>query len=342
MKEAIAAALAVVLLWAILPLLAADRPDENAESPEIPEKTEVTDTDGSPAETRETDPQSQPDEPAVSFDGNFYLPVLQGEALVSMDLHTYLTGVLLGELPASFAPEAMKAQAVACRTYCLRGYAHRRHGSAAVCTDAGCCQAWRDPAKADPAARAKAEQAVAETDGLVIRYRGELIDATFFSCSGGVTEAAAAVWGTDLPYLQSVRSPGEEQAAHYTDELRLPLADFKAALAEEDAAVRFPERLGGWVGTVTYTAGGGVDTIVLGGRPFSGTQIRRLFGLRSTAFTLSLNAKEAVFQTKGYGHRVGMSQYGADAMAREGKDFREILTWYYRGVEIGTAEKDGN
>lgn len=334
MKQAFFAALALALFWVILPVLTADRPGELPAAPET-----TAETNPPPTETgQEAAPSDTARPPEASFDREFFLPVLREGQVVSMDLHTYLTGVLLGEIPDSFAPEARKAQAVACRTYCLRGYTHRRHGSAAVCTDPGCCQAWADPEQADPTARAKAEQAVADTDGLVIRYGDELIDATFFSCSGGRTEEAAAVWGTDLPYLQSVDSPGEEGAVHFTDELRLSLADFQAALLQEDGDISLPEALGGWVGQVTYTAGGGVETMVLGGRPFSGMQLRRLFGLRSTAFTLRLTEKEAIFTTRGFGHRVGLSQYGAEAMARAGKDFREILKWYYRGVEIGTAE----
>ena len=256
-----------------------------------------------------------------------------------MNLREYLTGVVLGEMPMDFQEEALKAQAVACRTYTLRCYHHRKHGAAAVCTDSSCCQGWRDPALAEPEDRARAEAAVAATDGLALYYKDALIDATFFSCSGGQTETAAAVWGSDLPYLQAVQSPGEEGASHFTDQVRVPLEDFRAALEEADGAADFPEALGAWVGEITYTPGGGVDTMELGGRPFRGTTLRKLFGLRSTLFTLTLTEQEAVFSTRGFGHRVGMSQYGADAMARRGSDFREILLWYYRGVELRRADE---
>lgn len=274
----------------------------------------------------------------AGYDERFYLPILRDGTIESMALDRYLTGVLLAELPESFSVEARKAQAVACRTYALRSYQKRRHSPAAVCTDSGCCQGWVDPQTVSPARREAAQAAVRETDGLVIRYQGNLIEATFFSCSGGKTEAAAEVWGSDAAYLQSVDSPGEESAAHYRDETEIPLSDFCEKLRAENPAAAFPEARGGWVGEISLTTGGGVAWIELGGQRFSGRTVRKLFSLRSTAFTLTLTDRSAIFETRGCGHRVGMSQYGAEAMARAGKSFEEILNWYYRDVEIGPAE----
>lgn len=292
---------------------------------------------GAPAETGTV--QAAQDAPeGRDYDGSHQIRVLQGETLREMDLRTYLTGVLLAELPDSFAPEAKKAQAIACRTYALRCGLHSRHDRAAVCTDSTCCQGWTDPESVSPSRRADAEAAVRATDGLVLRYGGELIDATFFSCSGGRTEAAVEVWGSDAPYLQAVDSPGEEQAPHDTDEIRVPLGEFQDRLREENPDVVFPPAQGAWIGAVSRTAGGGVDQIELGGRAFSGRTVRRLFSLRSTAFTLTLTGDEAIFETRGYGHRVGMSQYGAEAMAEAGKTCAEILTWYYRGAQLAPAE----
>ena len=274
----------------------------------------------------------------ADHDGRFFLPVLRDGSIESMDLQTYLTGVLLAELPERFSPETRKAQAVACRTYVLRSYQKRRHSPAAVCTDSGCCQGWVDPQSVSPARREAALAAVRATDGLVIRYQGELIEATFFSCSGGKTEAAAEVWGSDAAYLQSVDSPGEEAAAHFRDETEIPLTEFCEKLRAENPAVSFPAAKGAWVGEIALTTGGGVSRIELGGQVFSGRTVRRIFSLRSTAFTLTLTDSSAIFATRGSGHRVGMSQYGAEAMAQEGKSFEEILKWYYRGVDIGQAE----
>lgn len=355
MKESIFAALVVVVFWLALPLLVTGRGGTAASpapaEPGVEATREMSSEPGVEA-TRETSSEAAPErvpteaggaaapEAEADFDRRFRLPVLREGETVSMELEEYLTGVLLGEMPMSFEPEALKAQAVACRTYALRSYGHRRHDSAALCTDSGCCMAWRDPEQAAPEDRAKAEAAVRATAGLVICYGDELIDATFFSCSGGRTEAAAAVWGSDLPYLQAVDSPGEEDAAHYSDELRIPLEEFRQKLLAAKPEAQLEGDPGGWVGSSRETPGGGVDSLELGGAVFRGTELRKLFGLRSTAFRLELTGQEAVFYTRGYGHRVGMSQYGAQAMALAGSDFREILCWYYQGVELRAADAD--
>lgn len=329
MRYSVSAALAAALLWAVLALLLlpADRPSA---CPALP-------TDAEPAPTSPSEPAAQPLPRSADFDTAFRLSVQTEQGIREMDLRSYLTGVLLAEMPVSFRDEALKAQAVACRTYTMSRCRHSRHDGAAVCTDSRCCQGWRDPAAAKAEDLVRAEAAVRDTDGLVLLYQGQLIDATFFSCSGGRTEDAAAVWGGELPYLKSVESPGEEAAAHYKEEKRIPLESFCETLRALDGAVQFSDMPGAWVEAIRCTAGGGVAELRLGGRSFQGTAIRKAFGLRSTAFTLRLSEEEAVFTTKGNGHRVGMSQYGADAMAQAGNDFETILKWYYQGVELKSA-----
>ena len=330
MRHSVLAALAVILLWAVLALLVI-LPDSSSAAPprpslSIPETAPETEAAAAPL-------------PKAAFDPEFTLRVQTVDGIQSMDLQSYLTGVLLAEMPASFETESQKAQAVACRTYALSRCQNPRHSGAAVCVDSHCCQGWQDPAQADAAAREKAGAAVRETDGLVLLYQGELIEATFFSCSGGRTEDAAAVWGGNLPYLQAVESPGEEDAAHFTDEVRIPLADFRAALEGLNSELCFSGDPGTWVEAVRYTAGGGVGQMKLGGQFFQGTALRRAFSLRSTAFHLSLTETEAIFTTRGNGHRVGMSQYGAEAMARAGNDFERILKWYYQGAALIRADE---
>lgn len=346
MRYSVLTALIVVLFWAALPLLtvqAAPIQGADGEAPSLQAETDREGSDGEAPSLQAGADREGADGKAPSlqreerFDTDYRLPVLREGEVVRMDLHSYLTGVILAEMPVSFSEEALKAQAVASRTYALSRCEHRRHREAAVCTASGCCQGWVDPETVDPAARERAEAAVRATDGLAIYYDGALIDATFFSCSGGQTEDAAAVWGSALPYLRSVESPGEEGAAHFSDELRVPLREFRAALEELEPGLSLPEEPGTWIGTVTETPGGGVAEIQLGDRLFSGRDLRKRFGLRSTAFTLALTAEEAVFTTRGNGHRVGMSQYGAQAMAEAGNDFITILQWYYTGVEIRSA-----
>ena len=142
-------------------------------------------------------------------------------------------------------------------------------------------------------------------------------------------EDAAAVWGTDFPYLQAVASPGEEKAAHYTDTVRFSAEAFQDALG-----VKLSGSPGSWFRDVTYTDGGGVDTIVIGGTSYKGTSLRSALGLRSTAFSISTTEDTVTITTRGYGHRVGMSQYGADAMAVTGSTCQEILVHYYPGTTL--------
>lgn len=330
MREEILAGFAAAVLLICIPMAAARNVGLSAA-----EETTQPAGESAPWTEEETAAETtqSPASAEAGFDETFSLPVLQDGKVVSMDLHTYLVGTLLAEMPTSFAPEALKAQAVACRTYTLRQYRSRKHGSAAVCTDSACCQGWKSPESWDPEGVEKAEQAVADTDGDVAVYDGALIDATFFSCSGGKTEAAVAVWGSDLPYLQSVESPGEEAAAHYEDSVSVSPESFCSTLQQADPQADFSGDMNQWVGQITYTEGNGVATAVLGGRVFTGVQLRRLFHLNSTQFTISVT-DYITFCTKGFGHRVGMSQYGADAMARQGNTYVQILQWYYQGAKV--------
>jgi stage II sporulation protein D len=262
---------------------------------------------------------------------DYQIPVLTGQAeTVVMPLEAYLEGVLFGEMPASFQLEALKAQAVVARTYTIKRYSQSpKHPSGAICTDSFCCQAYSDPSLYPSELRDKIHRAVSETQGLVVTYQGNLIDATYFSCSGGQTEAAVAVWGTDVPYLQSVESPGEEYASVYSDTVTYSLADFERMLSVDLEGP--PE---GWFTEITYTPGGGIDRMKIGGREFSGTQIRSFLNLRSTVFVLTSQGESVSITTRGYGHRVGMSQYGAEAMAQKGSDYQEILAHYYPGTTV--------
>ncbi len=248
---------------------------------------------------------------------------------VEMDFEDYLLGAVLAEMPAGFEPEALKAQAVAARTYAQRAVLMGKHGDGSVCGSFSCCQAYITPEDYYAAggtldAVDKVRAAVNATQGLVLTYGGQLIEATYFSCSGGRTEDALAVWGTDVPYLQAVDSPGEEEAPVYTDAVFYTWQELCRRLEVEEPTI----------GELKRTDGGGVDRVEIGGKTFRGTQLRSLLGLRSTAFTLEPGTDGLTIRTRGYGHRVGMSQYGADAMALTGSDYREILAHYYPGTSL--------
>ncbi len=252
-------------------------------------------------------------------------------SLQELSLHDYLIGVLMGEMPASFDLEALKAQAVAARTYTLKQVA----AGVELSDDPGVCQAFLPLSGAEDkwgdsweVYLNKLIRAVEETDGQVLTWGGELITATYFSCSGGQTESAQAVWGGDVPYLVSVQSPGEEEASGYASEVTVELSEFLAVLGVAEPGVS----------QVTYTDGGGVDTITIGGETFSGVDMRSLFGLRSTMFSMEVGATQVTFSVRGFGHRVGLSQYGAQAMAEQGYDYTEILSWYYTGVTLESGK----
>lgn len=231
--------------------------------------------------------------------------------------------------------EAKKAQAVAARSYTLKTAATgAKHPVGMICSDSGCCQAYCDPKEylasgGSEEALEEARAAVRQTHGQVLTYGGKIIDATYFSCSGGYTEDALAVWGADIPYLQAVESPGEESASHYGDEASFTLAEFCDRLD-----IRPIDLMGLGVGDLTYTKGGGVDTVTIGGKTFTGTELRQLLSLRSTAMTIQVTGSGVTVSTRGFGHRVGMSQYGADAMAVSGSTYQEILAHYYQNAQL--------
>ena len=265
-----------------------------------------------------------------------YEPVLlrdSGDRLREMDMNAYLTGVLLAEMPASFGEEALKAQAVAARTYARKAaVTGGKHGDGSICADPACCQGYCAPESylargGTQDAVQKVGEAVADTSGYVLTYEDALIEATYFSCSGGSTEDAAAVWGASFPYLQAVDSPGEEAAAVYEETLSFTPAEFQEALG-----VSLSGNPRDWFTVTTYTEGGGVASMTIGGQAYPGTRLRSLLGLRSTAFAVEADMDRITITTKGYGHRVGLSQYGADAMAAAGSSFEQILAHYYPGT----------
>jgi len=268
---------------------------------------------------------------SVVFD---LIEVMRDDGTVEeMPIDQYVLSVVLSEMPADFEEEALKAQAVVARTYALRRAEKRsgKHVDAAVCTKSSCCQGYCSIEEylnkgGKQSSVEKVRKAVELTSGLVLIYDGKLIDATYFSCSGGATEDAQTVWGTDIPYLKSVKSPGEEEAKHYVDTVRFTAAEFADKLDLQKKSIR--------IGEIKYTNGNGIEWIEISGEIFAGTELRKLLKLRSTAFYIAVLGDTVTITTKGFGHRVGMSQYGADAMAIAGSSFEQILAHYYQGTQL--------
>ena len=271
------------------------------------------------------------------------LQTKEGE-IVELTMDEYLWGVVAAEMPASFQEEALKAQACAARTYTAirEASGSDKHPGADICGDSTCCQAYiqRSAAEARWGLSAgeysqKIEAAVAGTDGLGILYQGQPIQALFFSSASGRTTDAVEVWGNSVDYLKSVDSPEGEEVPNYRTQVVLGAEEVEALVLASYPGADLSGDPGAWFGQAVCNEGGGVISIPLGGVSLTGGQVRSLFSLRSASFTVTWDGAQFTFDVTGYGHGVGMSQYGANAMAKEGSTFRDILTWYYTGAEVG-------
>lgn len=259
----------------------------------------------------------------------------------TMPLEKYIKCVVAAEMPASFEAEALKAQAVAARSFavCREQSQNPVHPDAAVCTDSAHCKAFRTEEASMQLWGADAERnkkkidaAVDSTAGEILTYNGETCLAVFHSQSGGGrTESSRDVWGGDKPYLVSVESHGEENAPNYYSSADVPFGEFCEKLKAENpnAVINSPAD----IGETVLSSGGAVKSIVIGGASFKGSDIRRIFNLRSACFEIKSDESRVHFDVRGYGHGVGMSQYGANTLAKEGKSYKEILFHYYTGTK---------
>ena len=262
--------------------------------------------------------------------------------VVQMDFEEYIYRVTASEMPAGREVEALKAQAVAARTYAVRRIREGGCGrsGADICTDSGHCQAYHDAdtlranwgGKADEK-EARVRSAVEATRGLIIEYQGQPINALFHASSGGHTENVENVYSEALPYLRGVASPGEDAYSGYQSENSFTDSEFRA-LADGLNLKLSDKPLNEQVSVETLTDAGQVAVLRVGEGALTGRQARKAFGLRSQCFDVAFEEKSVVFRVRGFGHGVGMSQNGADAMAHAGSDFRAIIAHYYTDVEI--------
>lgn len=290
-------------------------------------------------------PSAVPETPLTGTeDRGRSVKVLMGDQVVETDMASYLWGVVAAEMPASFEEDALEAQAVAARTYTLWKALHNKaHPQANVCTDYTCCQAWLSREEAmekwgDKGAEyaAKLDKAVDATDGVVLYYDGQPIQAAFHASSAGQTQDAVAVWGSTVPYLKAVQTPEGEEAPNYHTTVTLTAEQVKGLL--EPLGCKLEEEPEQWFAQLSYGEGGSVTAAEVGGVTLRGNELRTALGLRSASFTVGYAEGAFTFAVTGYGHGVGMSQYGANALAKEGKSWREILRWYYTGVEFGNYD----
>ena len=261
-------------------------------------------------------------------------------------LDEYLCNVVSAEMPADYEIEALKAQAVVARTYTLYKIINAKpHGEEAdICDSFECCQAWiskeerfdRWDDSTENQNWNKIVTAVNETKGKVVTYEGKIINAFFHANSGGKTEIPVNVWGgTGYPYLQVVETSGEEGYTQYSSEVQLTIEELVNKFKEkyEDIVVNL-ENINEEIKILEYTESGRVKTLKVGNKNIAGTEVRTILGLRSTNFDIEINENNVTFKVIGYGHGIGMSQTGADAMAKQGSNYEQIIKHFYVGVEI--------
>ncbi|MBD2863606.1 stage II sporulation protein D [Paenibacillus oceani] len=260
-------------------------------------------------------------------------------------LETYVRNVVAAEMPANFEFEALKAQAIASRTYIvkrlLEGDSSQVPVQGAVVTDTVAHQAYigEEQMKANwgeadyPSRLDKLNRAVNETAGVVVTYQGKPIQASFFSTSNGYTENSEEYWRDYIPYLRSVPSPWDQELSpKYMETKTMSLQEFfkKLGITSVPAAATGS----GAMKVLATTSGHRIKTVSAGGKSFTGREMREKLELNSSQFTWKISGSRIEITTYGYGHGVGMSQWGANGMAKEGKSAETILKYYYQGVEL--------
>lgn len=255
---------------------------------------------------------------------------------ISIPFEEYIVGVVAAEMPVSFEEEALKAQAIASRTYAYRRIEdineevdYTKIGQAYISVE-DLKSKWGDNFDTY---YAKIYNAVYSTKGLIMTYDGEAIEAVFHSTSAGVTEDAENVWGNSLPYIKSVDSKQDENAPNFIYNTVVSNEEFINKILEKLPDIDKDEIINSFEITKTSDAGYVLEVTVCQ-NTIAGKDIRTMFDLRSTNFTIQKNEDNITFTTKGYGHGAGMSQYGAEFMAKEGKTYEEILNHYYSGITI--------
>ncbi|MFZ7133036.1 MAG: stage II sporulation protein D [Eubacteriales bacterium] len=274
---------------------------------------------------------------------------------MTLTIDEYIKGVVAAEMPVNFHLEALKAQAIAARTYTLNkleefgGKPNSVHPQYDLCTDYRHCQAWiskedRLSAWSKSAELSsmnnielwgKIEEAVNSTKGMALVYNGELISPLYHSTSGGSTENSEDYFPSSMPYLRSVSSEYEEDSPYLSTTFEITVKDFTTTLKEKYPDIALNEsRMLNNLEILSHTDGGKVGKIRIGNKVLTGREMRELLGLRSSEFTVEQSGSKLTFTVVGFGHGVGMSQYGADGMAKAGYTYEEILKHYYTGTEI--------
>lgn len=337
MKDMFKIAILFAAFMLIIPMIGFIGRDtgETAAAEAAAETTETSETENASAESAE---------PAAAEDIFPVLDITSGQVM-EIPMKDYITGAVMAEMPAAYETEALKAQAVAAYTYALRRIRLEKENpdpelmGAYISNDSSRFQAFFTPEQgkafygsAYDEYRQKIEEAVDAVYPEALYYENEPIAAAFHSVSCGKTEDSADVWDVSFPYLVSVESEWDCDAPTFYSEAEFSADEICAAFPDSELDGEKSNR----ISVDTLTTGGYVKRATIGGKTYSGQEIRTALGLKSAAFSVSYNEKDEkfVFSVKGSGHGVGMSQYGANCLAKEQKTYREILNYYYPGTQL--------
>lgn len=281
----------------------------------------------------------------VEFNGKIKVYITEEKKVMELDLEDYVFGVLSGEMPISFELEALKSQAVAARTYGLSKTINKcSAGNGADVCDTVHCQVYKPKEKIIATWSkdkkdeyfSKLSKAVKETEGQILTYNGSIVlYAQYFSTSWGKTEDSLAVFKREVPYLKSVTSEGEEISNRYKSNVKISYTDFiKNVNSKYPKAKLSSSTIKSQIKILSKNKGGSVNEIKLGNMVISGKDFRMLLNLNSANFTISFSKNTIDINCLGYGHGVGMSQWGANVMAKKGSNYIDILTHYYTGIKV--------
>ncbi len=291
---------------------------------------------------RKPDPIQNPSQNSSTNSKNFTVYCLNSKSnnVSEVNLEDHLVGVLAAEMPASYEPEALKAQAVAARSYILSKLdkTNPEHPDAAICTNPTHCKGWLSESEAKEkwsnneknSNWQKLCTAVISTSGEYMLYDNQAVEACFFASGGNRTENSEDVWQASLPYLRSVEN--NEYSDTTISQTTFKTQEFIQIL--NNTGTQLPTDTVPTVSDISRTDGGAVASVTLCGKTFKGTEIRKIFGLKSANFTITISPDSVTFDVIGNGHGVGMSQKGANTMAKDGKNYTEILIHYYANIQI--------
>lgn len=365
MKESIALALLLLAALVLIPLIVMGTGEKGLPNPfDTAQEQTVSKKDGQSQEERKTaelDPNAQargalddlltqysrPEGDDTAGQETFRILNITTQEVETVSVRDYVIGAVASEMPASFAQEALKAQAVAAHTYALR---RKQNEAVSPTPELKGADFEADPSNfkgymTEELARvwygenfdvywSRIVNACEQVLGQVLVYDGQPIIAAYHSMSAGLTESAETVWQTGVPYLVPVKSEGDELARNFEVETDVTADEVKGLLTAKYAAIKLPKDKAKWFAVQSRSESGTVTGLNAGDITMTGQEARAMFELRSANFTVTYADGKFSFVTLGYGHGVGLSQYGADYMARQGVDYKEILAHYYTGAVL--------